>query len=97
MNKGAEQQYQQYIRELEKENDILKEFIADWNTFFPDKGPREISALLEQSSQDYFLNVILVPWALNLGFATGHADTIEDLLAEVGSQIINSQKIKPEH
>lgn len=29
----------------------------------------------------------LVMWAINLGFATGHADTEQDLLDEVGAQI----------
>lgn len=28
-----------------------------------------------------------VKWALELGFATGHADTEQDLLNEVGAQI----------
>ena len=29
----------------------------------------------------------LVMWALDLGFSTGHADTEQDLLDEVGAQI----------
>jgi hypothetical protein len=32
-------------------------------------------------------NERLVMWALDLGFATGHADTEQDLLDEVGAQI----------
>lgn len=34
----------------------------------------------------------LVQWARNLGFATGHADTEQDLLDEVGAQIKELQK-----
>ena len=32
-------------------------------------------------------NKRLVMWAINLGFAIGHADTEQDLLDEVGAQI----------
>ena len=32
-------------------------------------------------------NERLVMWVLNLGFATGHADTEQDLLDDVGAQI----------
>lgn len=32
-----------------------------------------------------------VMWAINLGFATGHADTEQDLLDEVGMQIKEMQ------
>ena len=34
----------------------------------------------------------IVMWALNLGLATGHADTEQDLLAEVGWQILELQR-----
>lgn len=33
----------------------------------------------------------LIRWALSLGFATGHADTEQDLLDEVGAQIKDLQ------
>lgn len=34
----------------------------------------------------------LVMWAISLGFATGHADTEQDLLDEVGAQIKELRK-----
>lgn len=36
-------------------------------------------------------NESLVTWALELGLATGHADTKQDLLDEIGSQIEDMQ------
>lgn len=30
----------------------------------------------------------IVLWALNLGLSTGHAETIDDLLDEIGEQIV---------
>lgn len=54
----------------------------------------EATHVIEQLQQQLTdrLNKQLIPWVMGLGLATGHADTEDELLNEVGEQIKELQK-----
>lgn len=50
--------------------------------------PAFVTALQQQiAERDARIATLEAAWILSFGFATGHGDTIEDLLSEAGTQI----------
>ena len=56
----------------------------------PDPGPAAGPGKVKKGGEMELEQV--VKWALEQGFSTGHADTLEDLLEEVGEQVQDLRK-----
>ena len=73
-------------------NDCLNTRCGEYNKIADQKILDEMNKEYLESCEQTILNGWLVPWVLELGFSTGHAETISDLLLEVGPQIRELQK-----